>query len=681
MKAALQRLPKGSDALELAYNGAVERIDSQKPGLRDLANQVLSWITYARRPLRTAELQHALAIEIGESYLDEENFSDIEEMINVCAGLVTVDENSKAIRFIHYTTQEYFESIQKFRFPGADDCVALSCISYLTRDDLDVESFGRFPVDYKCELVEYAAEHWGHHARMASTEVVTPPAVRLLQMDKRLRSFLELNGNIFSTHLQSSPSIALWVAAFFGLEDAAWQLLSNGADANCKMNGETALYAASYGGFAGVVRILLDAGSDVELTGGSRGTALAAAAYHGHNDVIRLLIPKSFPWWRHGNALKEATDGGHNDTVKLLLEEGADIKSPYGTGDNLARAILSGSESVVRIFFDRGATIDPCGAMAIAAGEGHSGVVQLLIEKQSKDDDQEARLWIEQGILAASAGDHTEMVAKLISLRSDMNINLMPALMTTCQYGSVQTFKFFLRQDPSLFRTKWQDLLSTAMISEQEVIIQSLLDRGLKYEDDKHFGGCLLKRAPANSRIVRLLIKNGFPFTKDMLCDRLSSSDLEKDWGKIFSRNGGGIWELEKNWGEIFFNDEKGAWELEQYRGGIFYDYEKEARELEKIRGKILFGDEQEVWPWHLENYWGEVPFNEEREVWEIKRDRSEIFFRCEREGSAWELDAIVSAIVNRKVRYDVDPKFIRLDAKEGKSIASYNNELRGLYL
>jgi hypothetical protein len=369
MKHALQKLPKGSDALELAYNGAVERIDSQKQGLRDLADQVLSWITYARRPLRTTELQHALAIEIGESYLDEENFSDIEEMINVCAGLVTVDETSKVIRFIHYTTQEYFESIRKVRFAGADDRVALSCISYLTHDDLEVDSFGRFSVDCKCALVEYAAEHWGHHARMASSDLVAPFAVRLLRMDKRLRSFLELSGNISSTHLQSSPSIALWVAAYFGLEVVARRLLSDGADMNCKMNGETALYAASCEGHSGVVKVLLEAGSDVELNGGSRGTALSTAAYHGHNDVIRLLIPKSFPWWRHGTALKEVTDGGHLNTVKLLLEEGADIKSPYGTGDNLGRAIYNGSESVVRIFFDRGATIDPCRAIALAAGQ------------------------------------------------------------------------------------------------------------------------------------------------------------------------------------------------------------------------------------------------------------------------------------------------------------------------
>jgi hypothetical protein len=75
----------------------------------EIANDVLSWITCAKRPLTTSELRHALAVEIGESELDEENLPEIEDMVSVCAGLVTVDEESDVIRLVHYTTQEYFE--------------------------------------------------------------------------------------------------------------------------------------------------------------------------------------------------------------------------------------------------------------------------------------------------------------------------------------------------------------------------------------------------------------------------------------------------------------------------------------------------------------------------------------------------------------------------------------------
>ncbi|TGO25475.1 hypothetical protein BPAE_0079g00220 [Botrytis paeoniae] len=75
MRNALNSLPTGSDAYKDAYKDAMERIEGQLDDDRDLAKQVLSWITYAKRPLTTAELQEAIAVEINESKLDESNFS------------------------------------------------------------------------------------------------------------------------------------------------------------------------------------------------------------------------------------------------------------------------------------------------------------------------------------------------------------------------------------------------------------------------------------------------------------------------------------------------------------------------------------------------------------------------------------------------------------------------------
>ena len=39
-------------------------------------------------------------------------------MVSVCAGLVTVDEESDIIRLVHYTTQEFFERTQNIWFPN-----------------------------------------------------------------------------------------------------------------------------------------------------------------------------------------------------------------------------------------------------------------------------------------------------------------------------------------------------------------------------------------------------------------------------------------------------------------------------------------------------------------------------------------------------------------------------------
>jgi hypothetical protein len=90
----------------------MERINGQVEDHKKLAKQVLLWITCTKRPLTTSELQHALAVEIGESQLDEENLPNVEEIMSVCAGLITVDIESSIIRLVHYTTQVYFEQTQ-----------------------------------------------------------------------------------------------------------------------------------------------------------------------------------------------------------------------------------------------------------------------------------------------------------------------------------------------------------------------------------------------------------------------------------------------------------------------------------------------------------------------------------------------------------------------------------------
>jgi hypothetical protein len=114
-------------------------------------------------------------VEIGASELDKENLPGIEDIVSVCAGLVTVDEESGIIRLVHYTTQEYFERTQTYWFPNAQRDIARTCITYLSFDAFET---GFCATDKKFEarlrlnvLYDYTARNWGHHARAASTEV------------------------------------------------------------------------------------------------------------------------------------------------------------------------------------------------------------------------------------------------------------------------------------------------------------------------------------------------------------------------------------------------------------------------------------------------------------------------------------------------------------------------------
>jgi hypothetical protein len=127
----LKKLLTGSEAYNHVYKEAIGRIQGQIADSQELAKQVLSWIIYTKRPLTTLELQHALAVEIGKSKLDEENLPDIEDMVSVYAGLITVDKESDIIRLVHYTAQEYFERNLTTWFPNAQRDIAMTCITYL----------------------------------------------------------------------------------------------------------------------------------------------------------------------------------------------------------------------------------------------------------------------------------------------------------------------------------------------------------------------------------------------------------------------------------------------------------------------------------------------------------------------------------------------------------------------
>ncbi|XP_014551953.1 hypothetical protein COCVIDRAFT_30600 [Bipolaris victoriae FI3] len=104
VKSTLGRFLKGSATIDDAYDEAIQRINGQLDGNKKLAKKVLSWITHAKRPLLTAELCCALAVERDETELDPEGVPDVEHLLSLCAGLVVVDPETAVIRLVHYTT-------------------------------------------------------------------------------------------------------------------------------------------------------------------------------------------------------------------------------------------------------------------------------------------------------------------------------------------------------------------------------------------------------------------------------------------------------------------------------------------------------------------------------------------------------------------------------------------------
>jgi ankyrin repeat protein len=383
----------------------MERIEGQLADEEELAKQVLSWITCTKRPLTTPELEHALTVEPGESQLDEENLCRIEDMVSVCAGLVTIDEESDVIRLVHYTTQEYLQRTQKRWFPDAETDIAMTCITYLS---FDAFQSGFCPTDEELEarlrenvLYDYAARNWGHHTRAASTKI-RQIILNFLESEDKVSSSSQalISSDRLPGYRQQVPEnmIGVHLAAYFGLEKAMTALLENGHDPNFKdSHNRTPLSYAAENGREAVVKLLLTKnGLDLNSTDAIYGqTPLSLAAEKGHEEVVRLLLandgvnlnPKDT--WFSRTPLSWAAENGSVAVVELMLQK--DGVDPDSKDDRdrtpLWWAVVSGHDAIVGLLLIKDGVDhnfknnNMQTLLSLAAARGHRAVMKLLLQR------------------------------------------------------------------------------------------------------------------------------------------------------------------------------------------------------------------------------------------------------------------------------------------------------------
>ncbi|CAD6570009.1 MAG: hypothetical protein ASARMPREDX12_003269 [Alectoria sarmentosa] len=423
IKKALENLPKGSDALDISYKQAMQRIEDQKPGFSDLAKRTLSWITYAYELLTVAGLRHALAIEIGESIFDEENLDDIEDVLSVCCGLVIIDPETEALRLVHYTTQDYFKKFGSCHFPNAREDIAVSCLTYLLFNEFgegwvwNMSKEGHTSWEavearlQKYPFLLYAARFWARHAKDCPTNFED-------RMGKLLVEFLTDDFKVSSVGQILLKSGPYYVCIGFR------------GPSRTPMSG---MHLATYVNFAGLMSYLLEAGLfTADVKDQADRTPLIWAADKGHVPAVKVLlhrqdvdvnaidnyVPAMTVLLHHQDvdvnaidnfestdrpraALSYAAMHGHGRIVELLLERediDVNIRDERHNMTPLMFAIATGREAVLKILLKHKDIVTdkqyPRGGTALhwASDLGHRGGVQTLLERGDFDADRESKM-------------------------------------------------------------------------------------------------------------------------------------------------------------------------------------------------------------------------------------------------------------------------------------------------
>ncbi|KAE8550321.1 hypothetical protein EYB25_006547 [Talaromyces marneffei] len=525
---ALEKLPRGSDAYDQAYEEAMERVQGQKRGFRDLAMQVLSWIICTKRPLTKLELQYALATTENASSIDQGNITDIELIISVCAGLITVDEESGIIRLIHYTTQEFFERMQKPYFPNMQEQIARTCITYLLFDEFSsgfCETIDEFEArTYQSPLYTYAAYYWGDHTKGTSLEEGSL-ILSFLESNTRVAAASQviftverfLYGTEYGQRLPKG-TIGLHLAAHFGLSRVALTLLKRDSCLNVQNNyGWTPLWIAARAGQDAVVKLLL-AENNIDCDTGdaaSNHSPLRMAAANGHASVVELFLEKGIAnpkstgnrMWETTvtGALTGAVINGHVDVVKLLLTKKCiqvDLKNERIQG-SLWLAARNGHTAVVELLLGLDGVVLNVQSkyfyrqtpLSVAASKGHIDVVDLLITSgrtnlNLKDDKGRTPLFL------ASRNGHESVVKLLLTLngidRDATDISARTPLSAAAARGHFTVVQSLLGSgaNPTLKDNYgWTPFLWASAIGQRNVmhLLQEMDDvRDKREQDEDH---------------------------------------------------------------------------------------------------------------------------------------------------------------------------------------------------
>ncbi len=345
---ALQSLP---EKLNETFSDAIDRIKSQSQEYWQLARQVISWIFYAKRPLKIFELREILAVEPEDTKFDPSGLHEKDLILEVCCGLASIDEQDETIRLVHYSLQEYLTICWHVHWPEAEETVAATCIAYLTLEDFSVHML-EYYMPAHCQFLLYAADYWGEHLRGPFEVILEDRICRLLESTTHLSNVLKVHSRSYDAAFTTTPAHA---AASLGLNHLVSVILKRNIDLEARdSKGYTPLGRAVHCEEPTAVRQLLDRGADPNVENGGKTPLFVATA--GKDLATMELLINYGAQFKADEALNLASSINDATVLQWLLD-----KVSFTDEDKL-RALLSniqqGRINLVQILLRAGMNAD-----------------------------------------------------------------------------------------------------------------------------------------------------------------------------------------------------------------------------------------------------------------------------------------------------------------------------------
>jgi ankyrin repeat protein len=445
-----------------------QRIMSQiiQNGQAEIVNKIFRWVAAAKRPLLLDELREAIAIQLGDKFLERDRLvNNIGGLISWCGNLVTLDDEDLLVQFVHYTVKEFLLSEDyatatgpfHFRLADIDHAAGEACVTYLGFNDFNRQII-KAPKTYQPVQLEdlVASTFAGSQSHLAlygiklAKRFYKNPKVDF-DVIKQLDYISGKDGLFYLDKLQTQYSFLhyaceYWLShtsGFTRYNTSLWNLWKQlvltehplapkpWTIAEDRLTRRTIAEYILDRNHAALLACFLESGTQVQLYI-DQGYLLVKASGRGMTQLVESIIDYNKYRAIDGNkALQVAAGGGYLDLVERLLAAKADVNAAPAGGNGrraLQAAAGGGHLEVMERLLAANADVNAAPgqyygrtALQAAAEGGHVEVVERLLAANADVNAAPAENHGRTALQAAAGGGHLDVVKRLLAAKADVN--------------------------------------------------------------------------------------------------------------------------------------------------------------------------------------------------------------------------------------------------------------------